>query len=71
MRGRLHLLADDRRPRAYDVRLGITDGAMTEILVPPGSPLAEVLREGTTVITGVGGAAQASSRPAAGSRPPF
>jgi HlyD family secretion protein len=71
MRGRLHLLADDRRPRAYDVRLGITDGAMTEILVPPGSPLAEVLREGTTVITGVGGAAQASSRPAAGPRPPF
>lgn len=72
VRGRLHLLGDDGRPLAYEVRLGITDGAMTELLVPADGPLAEILREGVTVIAGVGGAAGAStSRGANGPRLPF
>lgn len=52
-RGRLYLLGEDGKPVAYSVRLGITDGTMTELLVAPGSPEAAVLREGATVITGV------------------
>ncbi len=54
-RGRLYLLGEDGKPRAYNVRLGITDGTMTELLVAPAGPDAEVLREGATVITGVAG----------------
>ncbi len=71
-RGRIHLLGDDGKPRAYNVRLGITDGTMTELFVPPGSPLAQVLKEGATVITGVvGGAAPGTPRPPSGPRLPF
>ncbi|HSV36338.1 MAG TPA: efflux RND transporter periplasmic adaptor subunit [Ramlibacter sp.] len=66
-RGRIYLLADGGQPRAFNVRLGITDGTSTELLLPPGSPDAEVLKEGATVITGVTTAAP--SRP--GPRMPF
>jgi HlyD family secretion protein len=34
------------------VRLGITDGTSTELLVSPASPNAELFKEGATVITG-------------------
>ena len=52
-RGRIYLLADDGKPRAYNVRLGITDGTSTELIVPPGSPDAGDLKEGATVIIGI------------------
>jgi len=52
-RGRIHLLAEDGKPRAYNVRLGISDGVMTELIVPPSSPDAAALVEGATVITAV------------------
>lgn len=55
-RGRIHLLDADGKPRAFNVRLGITDGTATELLVPPGAPDASGLKEGATVITGVIGA---------------
>jgi HlyD family secretion protein len=74
-RGRLYLLGENNRPVAYAVRLGITDGVSTELMVPPGSPDAAVLKEGATVITAVSGAgagSAASQRPAAtGPRPMF
>jgi HlyD family secretion protein len=71
-RGRIHLLGDDGKPRAYNVRLGITDGTMTELIVPSESPWAQVVKEGATVITGViGGAGAAAQRPSAGPRLPF
>ncbi len=71
-RGRIHLLGEDGKPRAYNVRLGITDGTMTELIVPPGSPLAQVVKEGATVITGVvGGAGPGAPRPTSGPRLPF
>jgi HlyD family secretion protein len=52
-RGRIYLLAEDGKPRAYNVRLGISDGVMTELLVAPNSADAGVLVEGATVITAV------------------
>lgn len=52
-RGRVYLQGVDGRPRAFNVRLGITDGSSTELLVSPGSPEAEELKEGVAVITGV------------------
>jgi HlyD family secretion protein len=68
-RGRIHLLGSDGKPRAFDVRLGITDGSMTELLVPRGAPGAGELQEGAAVITGVMGtqqpaAGQGGNRPA-------
>jgi HlyD family secretion protein len=65
-RGRLYLLGDDGQPRAYNVRLGITDGTSTELLVAPGAPEAAELKEGAVVITGTvsaGAAPQAPRRP--------
>ncbi len=72
-RGRIYLLAEDGKPRAYSVRLGISDGTSTELLVGPNSPDANVLKEGATVITGIlGGAATPARTPPAGGGPrPF
>jgi HlyD family secretion protein len=66
-RGRIYLLAADGRPRAYNVRLGISDGVMTELIVAPNSADAAVLVEGATVVTAVVGAA-APARPTAAPR---
>jgi HlyD family secretion protein len=65
-RGRIYLLNEQGKPVAYNVRLGITDGTFTELMVAPNSPNAEVFKEGAIVITGVIGA---GSTPAAGARP--
>ena len=74
-RGRIYVLADDGKPRAFNVRLGVTDGTSTELIVPPNAPEAVALKEGTNVIIGTqaAGAAQSSSRPTtpAGPRMPF
>ncbi len=71
-RGRIHLLGVDNKPMAFDVRLGISDGSATELLVRPGSPEADALTEGATVITGLPTTASAAPKPAAGGpRPPF
>jgi HlyD family secretion protein len=52
-RGRIYLLGADGKPRAYSVRLGISDGVMTELIVAPNAPEAAVLVEGAAVITAV------------------
>ena len=65
-RGRVHVLDADGRPRAFNVRLGVSDGAMTELL----APLPPELREGATVITAAIGARQGTQRQA-GPRPMF
>ncbi|MDO9159791.1 MAG: efflux RND transporter periplasmic adaptor subunit, partial [Burkholderiaceae bacterium] len=51
-RGRLFVPGADGKAVAYDVRLGLTDGTSTELIVPSGSSLAEVFKPGATVITG-------------------
>jgi HlyD family secretion protein len=72
-RGRIYLLNDQGKPVAYNVRLGITDGTATELIVAPNSLGAEVFKEGATVITGVTGGATpaAGARPSSGPRMPF
>jgi len=67
-RGRLYLLPEPGKPRAYSVRLGISDGVMTELIVPPNSPDAAVLVEGATVITAVVTAAPAARTTTSSSR---
>jgi HlyD family secretion protein len=51
-RGRLYLNDAQGQPKAYSVRLGITDGTSTELLVSPANPNAELFKEGAMVITG-------------------
>jgi HlyD family secretion protein len=70
-RGRIFVLAPDGKPRAHDVRLGISDGVMTELVVLPTAPDAAVLVEGAKVVTAVLGAGSdaAARARAAGPRP--
>jgi HlyD family secretion protein len=71
-RGRIYLQGEDGKPVAYNVRLGITDGTSTELMVMPNSPNADKLVEGATVITGVtAGGSASGAKPAAGPRLPF
>ena len=70
-RGRLYVQGEDGQPRAYSVRLGITDGTATELLVAPGAPEAQALQAGTRVITGTSSPTPAPSRPPAGPRMSF
>ncbi len=66
-RGRIYLLGADGKPVAYNVRLGVTDGTNTELLVPPNSPNADALKEGAVVIVGTSSsAANAGSAGSAG-----
>lgn len=69
-RGRIYILGADGKPRAFNVRLGISDGSSTELLITEGTPAAAELREGASVIIGVLAPAS-GSRPAAGPRLPF
>ena len=64
-RGRVFVLGADGKPQAFDVRLGISDGSMTELMMPPNSPLADTLKVGAEVIVGTQSAAP---RAAAGPR---
>jgi HlyD family secretion protein len=70
-RGRVYVLDATGKPRALNVRLGVSDGSMTELLLGPKS--AADLAEGAEVIVGTKSAAAGSApRPAAGGpRPPF
>lgn len=64
--GRIYVL-ENGQPRACNVRLGISDGSMTEIIVPPGSPEAARVTAGAEVI--VGAAAQGNGTTGSGGRP--
>lgn len=70
-RGRVHVLGADGKPKALNVRLGITDGSSTELLLAPNSPEAAELKEGASVITGVVGGSAAKPANAAGPRMMF
>ncbi len=65
-RGRIFVLAADGKPRAYDVRLGISDGVATELVAGPNPP--DALVEGASVVTAVL-SAPASKTPSARTGP--
>ncbi|MGE0097758.1 MAG: efflux RND transporter periplasmic adaptor subunit [Hydrogenophaga sp.] len=67
--GRLFLLDGDGQPVAYAVRLGVSDGTATELLLASESPEAQALVEGAMVITGV--TAQAANARSGGPRMSF
>jgi HlyD family secretion protein len=52
-RGRIYVLDTSGQPKAYNVRLGITDGSFTEVVADASAPGAELLKEGTPVIVGL------------------
>jgi HlyD family secretion protein len=64
-RGRIYLMDDEGKPKAYNVRLGITDGTSTELMVNPNGPDANVFKEGASVIIGLQtqGTAKAGAAP--------
>ena len=66
--GRVYVLAADGKPRALAVRLGVSDGSMTELLRDAKAPAD--LQAGSEVIVGTR-ATGSASKPAAGPRPPF
>lgn len=72
-RGRIYLLGADGKPVAYNVRLGITDGSSTELLISPNAPEAALLKEGAVVVTGTLTPTSSStpSPTSAGPRMPF
>ncbi len=71
-RGRIYLLGADGKPVAYNVRLGVTDGTSTELMIMPNSQSADKLIEGATVITGVSvGSASTAPKAPSGPRLPF
>jgi HlyD family secretion protein len=51
-RGRIYLM-EEGKPKAFNVRLGITDGTSTELIVSASSADAKALTEGAGVIIGV------------------
>lgn len=70
-RGRIYLMGADGKPKAYNVRLGISDGSSTELIVTPNSPDAAELIEGAAVIIGTitPGSATSSATGAGAQRP--
>ena len=71
-RGRIYLLDAEGKPKAYNVRLGISDGTSTELLVAPNAAEVQELKEGAIVVIGTTGGAAPGSRPSAGGpRMPF
>ena len=51
--GRIYILDQQGKPRALRVRLGISDGNSTELVIRPESQDASLLKEGLVVITGL------------------
>jgi HlyD family secretion protein len=70
-RGRVYLLGADGKPVAYNVRLGISDGSSTELLLGPNDPDAKAFEVGAAVVTGLPTTANPNKPPAGGPRPLF
>jgi HlyD family secretion protein len=64
-RGRIFVLNSEGKPKALNVRLGISDGSSTELQVSGDSALAADLKEGAEIIIGT----KAAGAPASAARP--
>jgi HlyD family secretion protein len=68
----VYLLGPQGQPKAISVRLGISDGSSTELLLDPNTQAAGELTEGTELLIGIKTAGHGSKKPAATSpRAPF
>ena len=78
-RGRIHILGPDGKPHAFFVRLGVSDGLSTELLIGAGTARqsdADLIKEGAEVVISAGkpaGAPPGAARtgPSAAPRAPF
>lgn len=52
-RGKIHIMSADGSIKALNVSLGITNGSFTELIIPPNSPEAALVKEGSLVIVGI------------------
>ena len=74
-RGRIHILGPDGKPRAFFVRLGVSDGLATELLIGAGTALqpdADLIKEGAEVVISAGkpaGAPPGAARTGPGGAP--
>jgi HlyD family secretion protein len=68
-RGRVYVLDAQGQPQALNVRLGVSDGSSTELLLGPNAANGE-LKEGAEVIIGIKAQAAAGAK-GPGPRPPF
>ena len=74
-RGRIHILGPDGKPRAFFVRLGVSDGLATELLIGAGTavqPDADLITEGAEVVISAGkpaGAPPGAARTGPGGAP--
>ena len=74
-RGRIHILGPDGKPRAFFVRLGVSDGLATELLIGAGTarqPDADLIKEGADVVISAGkpaGAPPGAARTGPGGAP--
>ena len=68
-RGRIYLMGADGKPKAYNVRLGISDGTSTELMVLPNSPDAAELVEGALAIIGTVSPGSSAGSSGSGQRP--
>ncbi len=74
-RGRIHILGSDGKPRAFFVRLGVSDGLATELLIGAGTavqPDADLIKEGAEVVISAGkpaGGPTAAARTGPGGAP--
>lgn len=73
IRGRVYVMDAQGKPKAISVRLGISDGSSTELLLGAQPEASSELAQGTEVLIGTKAAgASGSAKPAATSpRPPF
>jgi len=74
-RGRIHILGADGKPHAFFVRLGVSDGLSTELLIGAGTarqPDADLIKEGAEVVISASkpaGAPTGAARPGPGAAP--
>lgn len=62
-RGRIYVLDGSGKPRAVAVRLGITDGSSTELLLRPDAAASSELKEGVQVLVGLPTAFKVGAKP--------
>ena len=65
-RGRLYVMDADSQPKALNVRLGVTDGSFTELIVHANAANAALLAEGAEVVTGTQAPGSAAPAPRRG-----